>query len=93
MCYHCDTVVPEAMAKVQPADASRLQSTLQIMKPEYGMDTSASFSTFFFGTLESEEPTHNGGQAATPYLPFRKLVQKARESISIPDQQLKRSTS
>ena len=43
------------------------------------------FSIFFFGTLESEEPTHNGGQAATLYLPFRKLVQKARESISIPD--------
>ena len=45
------------------------------------MDTSASS----FAASRSEEPSDTGEQAAPPNLPFRELVQKVREFLSIPD--------
>ena len=59
-----------------------LQSPLQALEQEeYGTDTSASS---FTASNRSEEPTDPGEQAAPPNLPFRELVQKVREFLSIP---------
>ena len=69
----------------QPAavSAPRLSSPLQALEQEeYRTDTSASS---FSSTLKPEDPTEVGEQAAPPNLPFRELVQKVREFLSIPD--------
>ena len=61
---------------------AKLQSPLQVLEQEeYGADYSASS----FATSRSEEPTNTGEQAVPPNLPFRELVQKVREFLSIPD--------
>ena len=49
---------------------------------EYGAENSTSSS---FTTPRSEEPTDTSEQAAPPNLPFRELVQRVREFLSIPD--------
>ena len=80
------TVPPSAQPTVAPPNISsttaKLQSPLQVLEQEeYGADSSASS----FATPRSEEPTDTGEQAAPPNLPFRELVQKVREFLSIPD--------
>ena len=81
--------VPTSISSSQPsqppsaAAIPRLQSPLQALEQEeYGTDTSASS---FAASNRSEEPTDPGEQAASPNLPFRELVQKVREFLSIPD--------
>ena len=66
-----------SQAAQQPAVAPppRLQSPLQ------AADTSASS----FVATRSEEPSDTWEQATPPNLPFRELVQKAREFLAIPD--------
>ena len=65
------------------ASASRLASPLQALEQEeYGTDASASS---FSSASKPEDPTEVGEQAAPPNLPFRELVQKVREFLSIPD--------
>ena len=60
------------------APPPRLHSPLQALEQEeYGTDTSASSPD------QKNHPTRE--QAAPPNLPFRKLVQKVREFLSIPD--------
>ena len=80
--------VPTAASSSQPmqqpsvAPPPRLQSPLQALEQEeYGTDTSASS----FAASRSEEPSDTGEQAAPPNLPFRELVQKVREFLSILD--------
>ena len=80
------TVPPSAQPTVAPTNitstTAKLQSPLQVLEQEeYGADSSASS----FTTPRSEEPTDTGEQAAPPNLPFRELVQKVREFLSIPD--------
>ena len=81
--------VPTSTACTQPTpqpaavSAPRFSSPLQALKQEeYGTDASASF---FSSTLKLEDTTDIGEQAAPPNLPFRELVQKVREFLSIPD--------
>ena len=78
--------MPTSISSSQPPSAAaipRLQSPLQALEQEmYGTDTSASS---FAASNRSEEPTDPGEQAAPPNLPFRELVQKVRELLSIPD--------
>ena len=78
--------VPTSASSSQPmqqpsvAPPPRLQSPLQALEQEeYGTDTSASS----FAASRSEEPSDTGEQAAP--VPFRELVQKVREFLSIPD--------
>ena len=60
------------------ASAPRLASPLQALEQEeYGTDASASS---FSSTSKPEDPS-----AAPPNLPFRELVQKVWEFLSIPD--------
>ena len=80
--------VPTSASSSQPmqqpsvAPPPRLQSPLQALEQEeYGTDTSASS----FAASRSEEPSDTGEQVAPPNLPFRELVQKVREFLSIPD--------
>ena len=80
--------VPTSASSSQPmqqpsvAPPPRLQSPLQALEQEeYGTDTSDSS----FAASRSEEPSDTGEQAAPPNLPFRELVQKVREFLSIPD--------
>ena len=80
------TVPPSAQPTVAPTNlpstTAKLQSPLQVLEQEeYGADSSASS----FTSPRSEEPTDTGEQAAPPNLPFRELVQKVREFLSIPD--------
>ena len=80
------TVSPSAQPTVAPPSISsttaKLQSPLQVLEQEeYGAESSASS----FTSPRSEEPTDTGEQAAPPNLPFRELVQKVREFLSIPD--------
>ena len=94
---HCHSIysvasniqVPTSIFSSQPSQTPavaaipRLQSLLQALEQEeYGTDTSASS---FAASNRSEEPTDPGEQAAPPHLPFRELVQKIREFLSIPD--------
>ena len=79
--------VPTSASSSQPTQQSsvtpppRLQSPLQALEQEeYDTDTSASFAA-----CRSKEPSDTGEQAAPPNLPFRELVQKVREFLSIPD--------
>ena len=81
--------VPTSISSSQPsqppsaAAVPRPQSPLQALEQEeYGTDTSASS---FAASNRSEEPTDPGEQAAIPNLPFRELVQKVREFLSIPN--------
>ena len=81
--------VPTPIPSSQPSQPSSaaaiplLQSPLQALEQEeYGTDASASS---FAASNRSEEPTDPGEQAAPPNLPFRELVQKVREFLSIPD--------
>ena len=81
--------VPTSISSSQPsqppsaATIPRLQSPLQALEQEeYGTDTSVSS---FGASNRSEEPTDPGEQAVPPNLPFRELVQKVREFLSIPD--------
>ena len=80
--------VPTSISSSQPsqppsaAAIPRLQSPQALEQEEYGTDTSASS---FVASNRSEEPTDPGEQAAPPNLPFRELVQKVREFLSIPD--------
>ena len=83
---HPATAPPSAQPTVAPTSipstTTKLQSPLQILEQEeYGADSSASS----FATSRPEEPTDTGEQAAPPNLPFRELVQKVREFLSIPD--------
>ena len=65
------------------ASAPRLASPLQALEQEeYGTDASASS---FSSASKPEDPTEVGEQVAPPNLPFRELVQKVREFLSIPD--------
>ena len=80
--------VPTSASSSQPtqqptvAPSPRLQSPLQALEQEaYGTDTSASS----FAASRSEEASDTGEQAAPPNLPFRELVQKVREFLSIPN--------
>ena len=69
----------------QPPSAAipQFQSPPQVLEQEeYGTDTSASS---FAASNRSEEPTDPWEQAAPPNLPFRELVQKVRELLSISD--------
>ena len=73
------TVPPSAQPTVAPTNltstTAKLQSPLQVLEQEeYGADSSASS----FTSPRSEEPTDTN-------LPFRELVQKVREFLSIPD--------
>ena len=81
--------VPTTTPSTQPsflpmaASAPRLASPLQALEQEeYGTDASASS---FSSPSKPEDPTEVGEQAAPPNLPFRELVQKVREFLSIPD--------
>ena len=81
--------VPTSSPSTQPssiptaASAPRLSSPLQALEQEeYRTDASASS---FSSTSKQEDPTEVGDQAAPPNLPFRELVQKVREFLSIPD--------
>ena len=81
--------VPTTTPSTQPsslptaASALRLASPLQALEQEeYGTDASASS---FSSASKPEDPTEVGEQAAPPNLPFRELVQKVREFLSIPD--------
>ena len=67
------------MAAYPPRLASPLQALEQ---EEYGTDASASS---FSSTSKPEDPTEVGEQVAPANLPFRELVQKVREFLSIPD--------
>ena len=80
------TIPPSAQPTVAPTNitstTAKLQSLLQVLEQEeYGADSSASS----FTTPRLEEPTDTAEQAAPPNLPFRELVQKVREFLSIPD--------
>ena len=76
--------VPTTTPSTQPfslptaASAPRLASPLQ---EEYGTDASASS---FSSASKPEDPTEVGEQSAPPNLPFRELLQKVREFLSIP---------
>ena len=81
--------VPTTTPSTQPsflptaASAPRLASPLQALEQEeYGTDASASS---FSSASKPEDPTEVGEQAAPPNFPFRELVQKVREFLSIPD--------
>ena len=77
--------IPSSQPSQQPTAMAipRLQSPLQALEQEdYGTDTSASS---FMASNRSEEPTDPGEKAVHPNLPFRELVQKVREFLSIPD--------
>ena len=81
--------VPTSFPSTQPSSvptavsAPRLSSPLQALEQEeYGTDASASS---FSSTSKPEDTTEVGEQAAPPNLPFRELVQKVREFLSIPD--------
>ena len=81
--------VPTTTPSTQPSflptatSAPTLASPLQALEQEeYGTDASA-FS--FSSASKPEDPTEVGEQAAPPNLPFRALVQKVREFLSIPD--------
>ena len=81
--------VPTTTPSTQPsslqttASGPRLASPLQALEQEeYGTDASASS---FSSSSNPEDPTEVGEQVAPPYLPFRELVQKVREFLSIPD--------
>ena len=81
--------VPTTTPSTQPsslptaASAPRLASPLQALEQEkYGTDASASS---FSSASKPEDPTEVGEQATPPNLPFRELVQKVREFLSIPD--------
>ena len=80
--------VPTSTPSTQPSSvptavsAPRLSSPLQALEQEeYGTDASASSSS----ASKPEDTTEVGEQATPPNLPFRKLVQKVREFLSIPD--------
>ena len=79
--------VPTSTPSTQPPPATvsapRLSSPLQALEQEeYRTDASASS---FSSTSKQEDPTEVGEQVAPPNLPFRELVQKVREFLSIPD--------
>ena len=81
--------VPTNTPSTQPsflptaASAPRLASPLQALEhEEYGTDASASS---FSSPSKPEDPTEVREQAAPPNLPFRELVQKVREFLSIPN--------
>ena len=82
-------VVPTSILSTQPPPAPatvsppRLSSPLQALEQEeYRTDASApSFSS----ASKQEDPTEVGEQGPPPNLPFRELVQKVREFLSIPD--------
>ena len=81
--------VPTTTPSTQPPPASatvsapRLSSPLQALEQEeYGTDVSTSS---FSSASKQEDPTEVGEQAPPPNLPFRELVQKVREFLSIPD--------
>ena len=81
------TIPTSASSTVAPSNiaptSSKLQSYLQVLEQEdYGTDTSASS----FTNPRSEKPTDTGEQAAPPNLPFRELVQRIGEFLSISDQ-------
>ena len=79
------TSIPSTQPPSAPATVSapRLSSPLQALEQEeYGTDASASS---FSSASKQEDPTELGEQAAPPNLPFRELVQKVREFLSIPD--------
>ena len=74
--------VPMTTTSTQPS-APRLASPLQALEQEeYGTDASVSS---FSSASKPEDPTEVGEQAAPTILPFRELVQKVREFLSIPD--------
>ena len=81
--------VPTTTPSTQPsslptaASAPRLASPLQALEQEeYRTDASASS---FSSASKPEDPMEVGEQVAPPNLPFRELVQKVREFLSIPD--------
>ena len=77
--------VPTTTPPPAPATVSspRLSSPLQALEQEeYRTDASASS---FSSASKQEDPTEVGEQAPPPNLPFRELVQKVREFLSIPD--------
>ena len=81
--------VPTTTPSTQPPPASatvsapRLSSPLQALEQEeYGTDVSTSS---FSSASKQEDLTEVGEQAPPPNLPFRELVQKVREFLSIPD--------
>ena len=82
-------VVPTSTPSTQPppapatVSAPRLSSPLQALEQEeYGTDALVSS---FSSASKQEDPTEVGEQAPPPNLPFRELVQKVREFLSIPD--------
>ena len=81
--------VPTSTPSTQPpsapatVSAPRLSSPLQALEQEeYRTDLSASF---FSSASKQEDRIEVGEQAPPPNLPFRELVQKVREILSIPD--------
>ena len=85
----CQVKGPISTPSTQPTPqlaavpSPRLSSPLQTLEQEeYGTDASASS---FSSTSKPEDPTDVGEQAAPPNLPFRELVQKVREFLSVPD--------
>ena len=81
--------VPTTTPSTQPSSLSAAASAPRLASPpqaleqeEYGTDASASS---FSSASKPEDPTEVGEQAAPPNLPFRELVQKVREFLSIPD--------
>ena len=79
-------VVPTSTRSTQPPPATvsapRLSSPQTLEQEEYGTDASASS---FSSASKQEDPTEVGEQVPPPNLPFRELVQKVREFLSIPD--------
>ena len=79
------TTTPSSQPSALPTavSAPRRASPLQALEQEEnGTDASASS---FSSMSEPEDPTEVGEQAAPPNLPFRELIQKVREFLSIPD--------
>ena len=76
------TSVPSTTAPPAAVPAPRLQSPLQrLEQEEYGTDTSSAS----LPTSKPEDIQDLTEQPAPPNLPFRELVQKVREFLSIPD--------
>ena len=78
------TPTPPPTATATPAGglAPRLSSPLQVLEQEdYGTDSSSAS----FATSKPDEAQDLGEQAPPPNLPFRELVQKVRQFLTIPD--------
>ena len=77
------TATASASIAAPAATLSRIASPLQALEQEeYGTDSS---SASFSSSSKQEEPTDLGEQAPPPNLPFRELVKKVREFLSISD--------